>query len=129
MMRSAFERVRACASVLATTKSQPSKPAVIMLFTALPPAPPTPNTVILGLSSRMSGSFRLMVMAGLLSERTRLAACVGRSAYGRDEKWCRSSEALFPRSPRTVREWRAEARALDPGAVCGDVGKQMVKFA
>jgi len=27
----------------------------------------------------------LMVMAGLLSERTRLAACVGRSAYGRDE--------------------------------------------
>src|SRR4051794_33139791 len=137
MMRSAFERVSACASVLATTKSQPTRPAVIMLFTAFPPAPPTPKTVILGFSSRMSGSFRLMVMAGLLSERTRLAACVGRSAYGRDEKWCRSSEALFPQvlfatSPprdgaRTVREQRA-TRALDRRAVCGDVGKQRVKF-
>src|SRR5436309_5427607 len=63
MMRSAFESVSACASVLATTKSQPTRPAVIMLLTALPPAPPTPNTVIRGLSSLMSGIFRLIVMA------------------------------------------------------------------
>src|SRR6266498_4952793 len=63
MMRSALEMVSACASVLATTKSQPTRPAVIMLLTALPPAPPTPNTVIRGLSSRMSGIFRLIVMA------------------------------------------------------------------
>src|SRR5256885_5022427 len=61
-MRSALDRVSACASVLATTKSQPIRPAVIMLFTALPPAPPTPNTVIRGFSSRMSGIFRLIVM-------------------------------------------------------------------
>src|SRR5579863_10110362 len=61
-MRSAFEVVSACASVLATTKSTPCRPAPIMLFTALPPAPPTPKTVIRGLSSRMSGIFRLMVM-------------------------------------------------------------------
>ena len=61
-MRCAFDMVSACASVLATTKSTPSSPAVIMLLTALPPAPPTPNTVIRGRSSRMSGTFRLMVM-------------------------------------------------------------------
>jgi hypothetical protein len=29
----------------------------------LPPAPPTPNTVIRGFSSRMSGIFKLMLMA------------------------------------------------------------------
>src|ERR1700730_3229057 len=63
MMRSAFDRVSACASVLATTKSQPTNPAVIMLLTAFPPAPPTPNTVIRGLSSLMSGIFRLIVIA------------------------------------------------------------------
>src|SRR6266568_968095 len=63
MMRSTLDRVSACASVLATTKSQPTKPAVTMLLTALPPAPPTPNTVIRGLSSLMSGIFRLIVMA------------------------------------------------------------------
>src|SRR5436305_1462285 len=63
MMRSTLDRVSACASVLATTKSQPTRPAVTMLLTALPPAPPTPNTVIRGLSSLMSGIFRLIVMA------------------------------------------------------------------
>src|SRR5262245_7727605 len=63
MMRSALDMVSACASVLATTKSQPTRPAVIMLLTALPPAPPTPNTVIRGLSSRISGTFRSIVMA------------------------------------------------------------------
>src|SRR6476620_4661105 len=129
MMRSAFERVSACASVLATTKSQPTRPAVIMLFTAFPPAPPTPNTVILGFSSRMSGSFRLMVMAGLLSKRTRLAACVGRSAYGRDENGAGASHRV-PWVPHvrlaTAREWRAGG-APWTRAVCGDVGKQMVK--
>ena len=62
MMRSAFDMVSACASVFATTKSTPCRPAVIMLLTALPPAPPTPNTVMRGLSSRMSGILRLMVI-------------------------------------------------------------------
>ena len=51
MMRCAFDMVSACASVLATTKSTPCNPAVIMLLTALPPAPPTPNTVIRGFNS------------------------------------------------------------------------------
>src|SRR5580704_10139832 len=63
MMRSARDVVSAWASVLATTKSTPWRPALIMLLTALPPAPPTPNTVIRGFSSRMSGIFRLMLMA------------------------------------------------------------------
>src|SRR5262249_34112198 len=35
---------------------------VIILLTALPPAPPAPNTVIRGFSSRMSGIFKLMLM-------------------------------------------------------------------
>ena len=37
-----------------------------MLLTALPPAPPTPNTVIFGFSSLISGIFRLIVMATLV---------------------------------------------------------------
>src|SRR5579862_257124 len=69
-MRSAFEVVSACASVLATTKSTPCKPALIMLLTAFPPAPPTPNTVIRGFSSRISGMFRLIVMVASSSLRS-----------------------------------------------------------
>ncbi|VUF12935.1 hypothetical protein MTDSW087_02630 [Methylobacterium dankookense] len=65
--RSAFEEVSACASVLATTNSQPRRPDSIMLLTALPPAPPTPNTVMRGLSSRMSGAWREMAMVSSLS--------------------------------------------------------------
>src|ERR1043166_3285664 len=71
MMRSDFDKVSACASVLATTKSHPTRPAVIMLLTALPPAPPTPKTVMRGLSSRMSGILRLMVMAASSKARAR----------------------------------------------------------
>ena len=33
-----------------------------MLFTALPPAPPTPTTVIFGFSSCVMGKLRLMVI-------------------------------------------------------------------
>ena len=44
----AREPSRACASVLHTRNSQPSRPEPIMLFTAFPPAPPTPMTVIFG---------------------------------------------------------------------------------
>src|SRR5215470_6993804 len=75
--RSALELVSACASVLATTNSTPCSPAVIMLLTALPPAPPTPNTVIRGFSSRMSGILRLMLM-GASSMRGHLNA-IGRA--------------------------------------------------
>src|SRR6266540_3194933 len=92
MMRSARVSVSACASVLATTNSHPCKPAEIMLLTALPPAPPTPNTVMCGLSSRMSGIFRFMLMvassrcadakreraAGSRPVRHRLASCGSR---------------------------------------------------
>ena len=45
-IRWAFDDVSACASVFATTNSTPSRPDSIMLFTAFPPAPPTPNTVM-----------------------------------------------------------------------------------
>src|SRR5688572_32103463 len=89
-MRSALDMVSACASVLATTKSTPCRPAVIMLLTALPPAPPTPNTVMRGFISRMSGIFRLMLILCL--------SCALRSATGtRDvSSW---SEALAQPAP------------------------------
>ena len=58
----ALDWARAWASVLATTKSTPSRPASIMLLTALPPAPPTPSTVMRGRSSLVSGAFRLIVI-------------------------------------------------------------------
>jgi hypothetical protein len=56
--------VSAWASVLATTKSTPWSPALIMLLTALPPAPPTPKTVIRGFNSRLSRLFK-SVLNGL----------------------------------------------------------------
>src|SRR6516165_3598359 len=67
MMRSALDMVSACASVLATTKSTPCRPAAIMLFTALPPAPPTPNTVRRGFISRISANL-VMFASGLLEQ-------------------------------------------------------------
>src|SRR5579883_3321201 len=90
MMRSAFDMVSACASVLATTKSTPSRPLAIMLLTALPPAPPVPNTVIRGLSSRISGIFRLMLMAAAPSLRAGEELGGGDWENKRDD----SSEAL-----------------------------------
>src|ERR1700743_451034 len=69
MMRSAREDVSACASVLATMKSTPDRPEPIILLTALPPAPPTPHTMMRGFNSLSSGAFRLIDM---------LASLVGR---------------------------------------------------
>jgi len=59
-----FAERQRCASVLAQTKSTPSNPCAIILLTAFPPAPPTPNTVMRGFTSWMSGMARLMVMNG-----------------------------------------------------------------
>src|SRR3984893_17251869 len=42
--------------------STPIRPETIILFTALPPAPPMPATMICGLSSRSSGALRLIVI-------------------------------------------------------------------
>src|ERR1700722_1837586 len=67
MIRSARDELNACASVLATMKSTPARPETIMLFTALPPAPPTPHTMIRGFNSRNSGAFKLIVILGLLT--------------------------------------------------------------
>jgi hypothetical protein len=50
MMRSALEVVSAWASAGATG-SAPARPLLIILLTALPPAPPHPNTVIRGFNS------------------------------------------------------------------------------
>ena len=66
MMRSARDEVSACASVLATMKSTPQRPDTIMLLTALPPAPPTPATMMRGFSSLNSGAFRLIDMDHLI---------------------------------------------------------------
>ena len=65
MRRSVSDCASDCASVLATTNSTPSRCDVIMLLTALHPAPPTPMTRIFGLSSCVAGTFKVMVMARL----------------------------------------------------------------
>jgi hypothetical protein len=44
-----FECFNACASVLMQMKSTPSSPAWTMCDTALPPPPPTPNTLMMAL--------------------------------------------------------------------------------
>src|SRR5271165_4422684 len=100
MMRSALDMVSAWASVLATTKSTPSSPAAIMLLTAFPPAPPTPNTVIRGLSSRMSGIFKLIVMGASLIREHLGRREDGRSATGRivDRVWGPSEALAKPSS-------------------------------
>ena len=66
MRCSAMEAFSDCASVLATTKSTPSISALIMLAMALPPAPPTPITVMRGRSSSTAGGPILMLIALLL---------------------------------------------------------------
>src|SRR5271157_4798312 len=62
MIRSAREEVSAWASVLATIKSTPDRPETIMLLTALPPAPPTPHTMMRGFNSLNWGAFRFIGM-------------------------------------------------------------------
>src|ERR1700722_7458660 len=54
MMRLALDMLSACAWVLATIKSTPGSPDTIRLLTALPPAPPTPNTTMRAFISRIS---------------------------------------------------------------------------
>ena len=56
------EALSACASVLATMNSTPWTSERIMLAMALPPAPPTPMTLILGRSSSTSGRTKSMLM-------------------------------------------------------------------
>src|SRR5216684_7475839 len=76
MMRLAFDAVSACASVLATMKSTPCSPAAIMLLTALPPAPPTPNTIMRAFISRIAVMLVILPQgcSGKLgNERTRIA--------------------------------------------------------
>ena len=76
---------------------RPAGPRVIMLLTALPPAPPTPNTVIRGFSSGMSGILRLMVMFASRSRARGFAAGLAGpppDAGEIDDCGMRSSEAL-----------------------------------
>ena len=62
MRFSADELDSACASVLATMNSTPSISAAIMFAIALPPAPPTPITMILGRKSSLEAGPILMLI-------------------------------------------------------------------
>src|SRR5262249_11487586 len=76
MMHFALDIVSACASVLATINSTPCSPDAIMLLTALPPAPPTPNTIMRAFISRMSVMlviFASQVLPQAENERTSIA--------------------------------------------------------
>jgi hypothetical protein len=59
-MRSAFDMVSAWASVLATTNSTALQPARDHVVDRIAASTATPNTVIRGFSSRMSGTFVLL---------------------------------------------------------------------
>ena len=59
---SALLSFRSCASVFTAINSTPCNPLSIIPFIALPPAPPTPRTNILGLSSFISGALKLIVI-------------------------------------------------------------------
>src|SRR4029077_10956672 len=66
ILRGAADSCRACASVLQTMNSHPTRFERIMLLTAFPPAPPTPTTVMRGLSSCSSlGMLRLIITMAL----------------------------------------------------------------
>ena len=62
MICSACDDASAWASVLATRKSTPDRPEVIILLTALQPPPPTPQTMMRGFNSLSSGALRLIVI-------------------------------------------------------------------
>src|SRR5580700_2875611 len=106
--RSAFDIKSACASVFMTTNSTPWRPLSIMLLTALPPAPPTPKTVIRGFSSRMSGALRLIVIALASSSGSPIRTPVPVTVHAPDTPACHSAgglelflEALLDPSPDT----------------------------
>src|SRR5262245_58697520 len=71
-----------------------------MLLTALPPAPPTPKTVMRGFSSRMSGIFRLMLMGASCwgGVCRRLSPVRHRRCRSRDW-WLDASETLAQPAP------------------------------
>jgi hypothetical protein len=62
MRRSAGEALSACASVLATMKSTPWTSDAIMFAIALPPAPPTPITLMRGFNSSTCGRMNSIVI-------------------------------------------------------------------
>src|SRR5579885_2799803 len=76
ILRGAFDNCSACASVLQAMNSQPTRFERIMLLTALPPAPPTPTTVMRGFSSCSSfGTLRLIMISLPHRSDRRGAAC------------------------------------------------------
>ena len=75
MRLSAVEWLSACASVLATMKSTPCTSDAIMLAIALPPAPPTPITLMRGFSSSTSGRMNSIVISLSPAAASGLAPC------------------------------------------------------
>src|SRR6185312_2233180 len=73
MMRSALDEASAWASVLATMNSTPCRPDAIMLLTALPPAPPAPNTTMRAFISRIS--VMLVIVASGFPGQAGIARC------------------------------------------------------
>jgi hypothetical protein len=102
-----------CASVLQAMNSQPIRLERIMLLTAFPPAPPTPMTVMRGLSSCSSfGMLKLIIMPSTL----RAAAFPFRPGAG--------SPVRLPRNRTDIRAIRWPSRLARPQhyAICRDRG-------
>ena len=126
----AFERLSACASVLAQMKSTPESPLMIMCSTALPPQPPTPMTLMIAPSceawsmiSNMGLPFLSCLQAlpvgvvALLSVGLRRPGAGGRCCAAMrcvsivPSCSCRRGSPVRPRSPRNlIRAKRAPHR-------------------
>src|SRR5881397_3826511 len=77
ILRAAADNDSACASVLVAMNSHPAMFERTILLTALPPAPPTPTTVIRGFSSCSSfGMLRLIILSPFTP--LRLCSCPAR---------------------------------------------------
>src|SRR5579859_277447 len=118
-MRSAFAEASAWASVLATMNSTPCSPEAIILLTALPPAPPTPSTIMRAFISRISvmlvivasGFPRQAGIAGCRLLPHRLAVC-GHQVCGQGSRpACSQSMAV----DRVLRSTTASQKTFKPG--------------
>ena len=110
MRRSVLEKASCWASVFATTNSTPSRCASIMLLTALPPAPPTPNTTIRGFSSVSRGAVNAIAIGPCVLRKSVEALTTRPRSASIGMRLTKRPPSLIERKPLTL-----SRRSVDPG--------------